>query len=65
MTIMRADEEGLRQVGRALDASIPIVVPLPAPLPYAVAGSDAAAVNMAKGRPPSRPLAWSWPISPW
>jgi tRNA A37 threonylcarbamoyladenosine synthetase subunit TsaC/SUA5/YrdC len=51
MTIVRADEEGLRQVGRALDASIPIIVPLPTPLPYVVAGSDAAAVNVAKGRP--------------
>jgi L-threonylcarbamoyladenylate synthase len=51
MTIVRADEEGLRQLGRALDASIPIVVPLPTPLPYVVAGSDAAAVNVAKGRP--------------
>jgi L-threonylcarbamoyladenylate synthase len=51
MTIVRADEEGLRQVGRALDASIPVVVPLPTPLPYVVAGSDAAAVNVAKGRP--------------
>jgi L-threonylcarbamoyladenylate synthase len=51
MTIVRADEEGLRQVGQALDASIPIVVPLPTPLPYVIAGSDAAAVNVAKGRP--------------
>ncbi|MDT7711398.1 MAG: L-threonylcarbamoyladenylate synthase, partial [Pseudonocardiales bacterium] len=51
MTIVRADEEGLRQVGRALDASIPIVVPLPTPLPYVIAGSDAAVVNVAKGRP--------------
>jgi hypothetical protein len=51
MTIVQADDEGLRQVGRALDAGIPTVVPLPTPLPYVVAGSDAAAVNLAKGRP--------------
>ena len=48
MTIVQADDEGLRQVGRTLDAGIPTVVPLPTPLPYVVAGSDAAAVNLAK-----------------
>jgi tRNA A37 threonylcarbamoyladenosine synthetase subunit TsaC/SUA5/YrdC len=51
MTVVRADEVGLRQVGRALDANMPIVAPLPTPLPYVVAGSDAAAVKVAKGRP--------------
>jgi tRNA A37 threonylcarbamoyladenosine synthetase subunit TsaC/SUA5/YrdC len=51
VTIVRIDEPGLRQVRRALDASIPVVLPLPAPLPYVIAGSDAAAVNLAKGRP--------------
>jgi tRNA A37 threonylcarbamoyladenosine synthetase subunit TsaC/SUA5/YrdC len=48
---VRADEEGLRHLGQALDASIPVIVPLPTPLPYVIAGSDAAAVNVAKGRP--------------
>jgi L-threonylcarbamoyladenylate synthase len=51
VTIVRVDEPGLRQVRRALDASIPVVLPLPTPLPYVVAGSNAAAVNLAKGRP--------------
>lgn len=55
MTVVRSDGEGLRQVARALDARIPVVVPLPTPLPYVVAGSDAAAVNVAKGRPAEQP----------
>lgn len=51
MTVVRADEQGLRLAGRELDADVPVVLPLPTPLPYIVAGSDAGAVNQAKGRP--------------
>jgi tRNA A37 threonylcarbamoyladenosine synthetase subunit TsaC/SUA5/YrdC len=53
--IVPAEAQELRQVGRALDAGMPIVVPLPTPLPYVVAGSDAEAVNAAKGRPAAQP----------
>ncbi len=43
------------EIGRALDAGAAVVLPMPTPLPYVVAGTDPAAVNAAKGRPPSQP----------
>lgn len=43
------------EIGRALDAGAAVVLPMPTPLPYVVAGADPAAVNRAKGRPASQP----------
>lgn len=51
MTVVRGDEEGLRRLGGALDANVPVVLPLPTPLPYVVAGTGAGTVNVVKGRP--------------
>lgn len=56
MTLVGIDEEGLQRAGEALDAGAPVVIPMPVPLPYVLAGSDAAALNAAKGRPPAQPL---------
>lgn len=55
MALVQADSEGVRDAARALDAREPVVLPLPTPLPYVVAGTDAAAVNEAKGRPGDQP----------
>lgn len=41
----------LQLAGNRLDAGVPVVVPMPSPLGYALAATDAAAVNRAKGRP--------------
>lgn len=41
----------LRLAGDRLDAGVPIVLPMPHPLGYALAGTEPAAVNLAKGRP--------------
>lgn len=43
------------EAGRALDSGAAVVLPLPTPLPYVVAGTDAAEVNEAKGRPRDQP----------
>jgi tRNA A37 threonylcarbamoyladenosine synthetase subunit TsaC/SUA5/YrdC len=55
MPIVPADTEGLRRADRALTAGRPVILPLPTPLPYVVAGEDAGAVNLAKGRPAEQP----------
>lgn len=41
----------LQLAGNRLDAGAPVVLPMPRPLGYALAGTDPAAVNRAKGRP--------------
>lgn len=51
MTIVPGDAAGLQRAAGVLDAGVPVVMPLPSPLPYVVAGTDAAKVNAAKGRP--------------
>jgi tRNA A37 threonylcarbamoyladenosine synthetase subunit TsaC/SUA5/YrdC len=55
MPIVPPDTDGLRQAERALHAGEPVVLPMPTPLPYVVAGEDAGAVNVAKGRPAEQP----------
>lgn len=45
----------VEEVGRALGAGEPVILPLPIPLPYVVAGTAPATVNRAKGRPPDQP----------
>jgi hypothetical protein len=56
MTLVLPTAAGLRRLTEQLDAGIPIIVPLPSPLPYVVAGTDAGAVNDTKGRPRSQPV---------
>ncbi|MDR0346345.1 MAG: hypothetical protein LBI49_25145 [Nocardiopsaceae bacterium] len=51
MTIVPGDAAGLRRAAGVLDAGVPVVMPLPSPLPYGLAGTNAANVNAAKGRP--------------
>lgn len=51
MTIVPGDAAGLWRAAGVLDAGVPVVMPLPSPLPYVVAGTNAANVNAAKGRP--------------
>lgn len=55
MTTIRHDAAGLDLIGRSLDSGAAVVLPMPMPLPYAVVGRDAAAVNGAKGRPTDQP----------
>lgn len=56
MTIVAADTEGLRRVGRVLDTAGAVILPLPTPLPYIVASLDAATVNTVKRRPSEQPV---------
>lgn len=46
---------GLAQASAALHDGDAVVIPFPSPLPYAVAATEAAAVNQAKGRPRDQP----------
>src|SRR5690242_6373635 len=55
MTTIRPDAAGLDLIGGSLDNGAAVVLPMPMPLPYAVVGRDAAAVNSAKGRPADQP----------
>jgi tRNA A37 threonylcarbamoyladenosine synthetase subunit TsaC/SUA5/YrdC len=56
MTIISLDRDGLSALSRHLCVGIPFVVPLSSPLPYVVAGTSPAAVNLAKGRPRAQPV---------
>lgn len=51
MTIVRSDTTGLQRAWNELHAGRPVIMPLPTPLPYAVAGLEASVVNLAKRRP--------------
>jgi L-threonylcarbamoyladenylate synthase len=56
MALIIPDAAGLAALARQLAQGTPVVVPLPSPLPYVVAGTDPGAVNAAKGRPRSQPV---------
>lgn len=56
MTIISLDDRGLAALTEQLSGGAPVVVPLPSPLPYVVAGAEAGAVNAAKGRPRAQPV---------
>ena len=51
VAVLPGDDAGIRRISQALAAGRPVLLPLPTPLPYVVAGTEAAAVNRAKGRP--------------
>jgi tRNA A37 threonylcarbamoyladenosine synthetase subunit TsaC/SUA5/YrdC len=56
VTLISIDHRGLAALAGRLTGGVPVVVPLPSPLPYVVAGTDPGAVNAAKGRPRSQPV---------
>lgn len=51
MPVLPGDSAGMRRIAQILEAGRPVVLPPPTPLPYVVAGTDAASVNRAKARP--------------
>jgi L-threonylcarbamoyladenylate synthase len=51
MSVVGTGGAELHLVGRRLDAGVPVVLPMPRPMAYVLAGADPAAVNEAKGRP--------------
>jgi tRNA A37 threonylcarbamoyladenosine synthetase subunit TsaC/SUA5/YrdC len=56
VTIISPDGRGIAELAACLSRGVPVVVPLPSPLPYVVAGTDPGAVNAAKGRPRTQPV---------
>jgi L-threonylcarbamoyladenylate synthase len=55
MPVLPIEGGSVTEAIAALRSGTPIVIPTPSPLAYAVAGTDAAAVNTAKGRPADQP----------
>jgi transposase len=56
MTIQQLDQDGIHAATQELSAGRAVVLPCPAPLPYAVVGTRAARVNAAKGRFADQPV---------
>jgi tRNA A37 threonylcarbamoyladenosine synthetase subunit TsaC/SUA5/YrdC len=56
MPVLPLDDRSVAQAVEALRSGVPIVIPAPSPLAYAITGPDAAAVNTAKRRPASQPV---------
>jgi L-threonylcarbamoyladenylate synthase len=54
MPVLPLDDRSVAEAIQALRSGSPIVIPAPSPLAYAIAGTQAAAVNSAKGRPASQ-----------
>src|SRR5579859_7406227 len=54
MPILPIDHDSVAQAIEALRSGSPVVIPTPSPLAYTIAGTQAAAVNTAKGRPASQ-----------
>jgi tRNA A37 threonylcarbamoyladenosine synthetase subunit TsaC/SUA5/YrdC len=55
VTVLPLDDHGIASVAAALRDDEAVVIPFPSPLPYAVAATDPATVNEAKGRPADQP----------
>lgn len=51
MPVLPIEDRSVAEAMAALRSGSPIVIPAPSPLAYAIVGTDAAAVNTAKGRP--------------
>jgi L-threonylcarbamoyladenylate synthase len=51
MPVLPIEDSSVEEAITALLSGAPIVFPTPSPLAYAIAGTDAAVVNTAKGRP--------------
>jgi tRNA A37 threonylcarbamoyladenosine synthetase subunit TsaC/SUA5/YrdC len=56
VTVVGHDHEGLSSVSAALEAGEAVLLPFPAPLPYAVAARSARTVNELKGRSSLQPV---------
>lgn len=56
MSIVRANETGLHDALADLETGLPICVPIPSPLPYAVSATSPQTVNQVKGRPLDQPV---------
>ena len=59
MPLLPISDQSVDQAMDALRAGAPIVIPTPSPMAYTITGTDAAAVNAAKGRPPGQPAGLS------
>jgi len=55
MPVLPIDDRGVTEAVQALRAGVPVVIPGPSPLAYAVTGTDAVAVNTAKNRLATQP----------
>ena len=55
MPVLPIEDRSVDQAIAALRSGSPIVIPAPSPLAYAITGTDAGAVNTAKGRPANQP----------
>jgi tRNA A37 threonylcarbamoyladenosine synthetase subunit TsaC/SUA5/YrdC len=55
MPVLPIKDPSIEEAIGALRSGSPIVIPAPSPLAYAIVGTDAAAVNTAKGRPADQP----------
>jgi len=56
VTVVGHDREGLPSISAALEAGAAVLLPFPAPLPYAVAARSPRPVNELKGRPSLQPV---------
>jgi len=59
MPVLPITDQSVGQVMAALRAGSPIVIPTPSPVAYTITGTNAAAVNAAKGRPANQPAGLS------
>ncbi len=56
MPVPPIGDHTVRRAVAALQAGAPIAIPLPSPMPYTITGTEAAAVNSAKGRAADQPV---------
>src|SRR5215469_8342055 len=59
MPLIPITDQTVDQALAALRAGSPIVIPTPSPMAYTITGTNAAAVNAAKGRPANQPAGLS------
>jgi len=59
MPLLPITDQSVDQAMAALRAGSPIVIPAPSPMAYTITGTNAAAVNAAKGRPANQPAGLS------
>jgi len=59
MPLLPMTDQSVDQAMAALRAGSPIVIPTPSPMAYTITGTNAAAVNAAKGRPVNQPAGLS------
>jgi L-threonylcarbamoyladenylate synthase len=59
MPVLPITDQSVKAAMAAVGAGRPIVIPTPSPMAYTITGTNAAAVNTAKGRPASQPAGLS------